>query len=393
MITTCICNALVVTGDHILEQGVLVLADGIIAFVGTEEEYAAWQQTHTFAVGEHVDAAGGWIVPGFIDIHVHGGDGHEFIHASVEAFDAITRFHARNGTTGIVATSLTLSKEELDNVLAAASSYQAGSMPGAALLGVHLEGPFISPVFSGAQNPSHIVPANLNWLEEWTTRFPGLIRIVTLAPEWEGALEAISFLAERGIVASCGHTNATYDEIQAGIASGLSHAVHTFNAMRALHHREPGTVGAVVSDDRITAEVIADGHHVHPAIIRILHRSKPKDGFLLITDAMAAAGLGKGVYDFGGLEVVVADGVARLKEGGALAGSTLTMIEAFRFAVQQVGLTVPQASRAASANPAKRLGIETRTGSIEAGKQADVLLISSEFALERVWIKGSLFQD
>lgn len=388
---TLIRNARIVSGETTLEQGVLLIEKDRIAFVGHEEEFADWKTERQAVPDVAVDAQGGWIVPGFIDIHVHGGFGHDFMNANREAYDAITRFHARNGTTGMLATTVTASKEAIDNVLAAAHSYRAGSMPGAALLGVHLEGPFISPAFPGAQNPSFIVSPNLEWLQDWTSRYPDLIRIVTLAPEREGARKVIRFLRENGIAASCGHTNATYDEIQAGIACGLCHAVHTFNAMRAVHHREPGTAGAVLSDDRITAEVIADGHHVHPACIRALHRAKPKDGFILITDAMAASGLGNGTYDLGGLAVEVDGGVARLKEGGALAGSTLTMIDAFRYAVREVGLTVPEASRAASANPAKRLGLEAVTGTIEQGKQADVLLLTPDLALQRIWIRGTEF--
>lgn len=392
MTATLIRNARIVTGGRVLERGAIVLDGGKIAFVGDKTAFAGWKNANRPAIGETVDANDGWIVPGFIDIHVHGGFGHDFMEASRDAFDAITRFHAGNGTTGMLATTVTASKEAIENVLSAAQGYMAGEMPGAALLGVHLEGPFISPAFPGAQNPAHIVPPNLAWLREWTSRFPDVVRIVTLAPEQEGALEAIRFLRERGIVASCGHTNAVYADMQAAVACGLCHAVHTFNAMRSVHHREPGAAGAVMSDDRITAELIADGHHVHPACIRMLHRSKPADGFLLITDAMAAAGLGNGVYDLGGLEVVVADGVARLRERNALAGSTLTMIDAFRFAVDQVGLTVPEASRAASENPAKRLGIDDLTGTIDAGKQADVLLLSPELDLQRIWVRGREFK-
>ncbi len=215
---------------------------------------------------------------------------------------------------------------------------------------------------------------------------------MTLAPETPGALDCIEWLDAHGIVASCGHTDASYEDIELAVSRGLKHAVHTFNAMTGLHHRKPGTAGAVLTDDRISAEVIADGHHVHFAAIKLLARMKPADRMLLITDAMSAAGLGDGEYDLGGLAVAVKDGVARLQQGGALAGSTLTMIDAFRFVVRQVGLSVEEASLMASGNPARLIGLGGSTGSLEAGKQADVLLLSEDLELQHVWVKGKRLQ-
>jgi N-acetylglucosamine-6-phosphate deacetylase len=263
-----------------------------------------------------------------------------------------------------------------------------GPMPYAQLLGVHLEGPFISAKWPGAQNPAHIVPPQLAWLADWTSRFPGLVKLQTLAPESEGALDYIEALTREGIVAALGHTDATFEQVQLAAQHGLTHAVHTFNAMRGLHHREPGTVGAVMGNPAIMAEVIADGHHVHPAAISLLAKLKGPDNLMLITDAISAAGLGSGDYRLGGLDVVVQDGVARLKEGDSLAGSTLTMFDAFRYAVRQAGISVAHASRMASGTPARRLGIDQVTGALQPGKQADVLLLDAQFELQRVWIRG-----
>ncbi|MDF2669882.1 MAG: nagA, partial [Paenibacillus sp.] len=179
-----------------------------------------------------------------------------------------------------------------------------------------------------------------------------------------------------------------YEQIEEAVEHGLNQAVHTYNAMTPLHHRKPGTVGAVLTNPRIYAEVIADGHHVHPAAIRLVMMAKNNNNLLLITDAMAAAGLGDGLYDLGGLAVVVNDGVATLKEGNSLAGSTLTMIEALRFVVEKVGVSVPEASAMTSSNAAKHLGIFELTGSLQVGKQADILLVSSDLQLERIWAKG-----
>jgi N-acetylglucosamine-6-phosphate deacetylase len=212
--------------------------------------------------------------------------------------------------------------------------------------------------------------------------------MMTLAPERPGALDTISWLSAHGIIAACGHTDATYDNIQAAVGHGLQHAVHTFNAMLGLHHREPGTAGAVLTDARLCAEVIADGLHVHPACIALLAQLKTQRNLVLITDAMSAAGLGDGDYSLGGLDVIVKDGAARLKQGGSLAGSTLTMIDAFRYVVRTVGLTVPQASVLASGNPARRLGLFDAAGSIAAGKRADLLRIGRDLALRQVWLRG-----
>jgi N-acetylglucosamine-6-phosphate deacetylase len=209
-----------------------------------------------------------------------------------------------------------------------------------------------------------------------------------IQPTAEGALDYIELLREHGIVPSCGHTDATYNQVRAAADRGLRHAVHTFNAMKAYHHREPGTVGAVLTDDRIVAEVISDGHHVHPAGIEMLRRCKGTGNIILVTDAMSAAGMPDGEYDLGGLPVVMTCGVARLKDGSSLAGSTLTMIAAIRYIVREVGIALEEVSRMASANPARQLGIDAFTGSLEIGKRADVLLLDDSLEIKRVWIGG-----
>ncbi|AGA57407.1 N-acetylglucosamine-6-phosphate deacetylase [Thermobacillus composti KWC4] len=365
-------------------SGWILLEDGIIAAMGGADKPLPPEA----ASAVRVDGEGGWVLPGFIDLHVHGGAGGDFMDADEASLRAITRFHALHGTTGMLATTLTASKERLDAAIEAVSRFTASPMPHAQLLGVHLEGPFVSFKWRGAQNPDHILPPRLDWLEDWTSRWPGLIKIQTLAPETEGALEYIGRLKACGIVPACGHTDATLADMRAAADRGLRHAVHMFNAMRPYHHREPGTVGAVLTDDRIMAEVIADGHHVHPAGIEMLIRAKGPRGVILITDAMAAAGMPDGEYDLGGLSVIMQDGVARLRDSGNLAGSTLTMIDAFRFVVRKAGVSVADASRMASLNPARQIGVDRVTGSLAPGKQADVLLLDAGLGLRRVWIKG-----
>ncbi|MDQ0724636.1 N-acetylglucosamine-6-phosphate deacetylase [Paenibacillus sp. W4I10] len=372
--------------NEILEDGVLAWRNGKILYAGVPEGLP--EQIRREALPLSVPERG-LIVPGFIDIHVHGGNGEDFMGASPEVLDKITSFHSTQGTTAMLATSMTAPKERLDSVLAEVDRYRSGEMPYAQLEGVHLEGPFFSPKWPGAQNPEHIILPDVTWLEAWEKQYPGLIRQVTLAPEREGALEVISWLREQRITAALGHTDATYEEVEKAVEAGLHHAVHTFNAMTPLHHRLPGAAGAVLSDPRISAEVIADGIHVHPAAISILAQLKQhNDQLVLITDAMSAAGLDDGEYKIGDLPVIVKHGEARLKDGGALAGSTLTMIRGFRYLVQEVGLSLNAASRAASLSPARLLGIDHRTGSLAQGKQADIVLLNAELDIEGVWVKG-----
>ncbi|MEW9698291.1 N-acetylglucosamine-6-phosphate deacetylase [Paenibacillus sp. SI8] len=378
-------NARIVTEQGLIENGVIHTSNGIISYVG---DGAAPNLETATSAAQHVDAGGSWLLPGFIDVHVHGGYGADFMDATQEALDTITRFHALHGTTSMLATTMTAAREDIDRVLGEVHSYMSKPMPYTQLLGVHMEGPFVSPKWAGAQDPNLMVPPQLAWLQDWHARFPQLVRQLTLAPEREGALEMIAWLRDRDIVAACGHTDASYADIQSAVSEGLTHAVHTFNAMKPLHHREPGTVGAILTDARVSGEVIADGHHVHPAAIRLLTMVKQPHGLLLITDAMSAAGLGDGEYELGGQAVTVKSGVARLTEVGALAGSTLTMIEALRFMVREVGVSVAEASRYASGNPARLLRLEATHGSIALGKRADLLLVNAELELERVWVQS-----
>lgn len=369
----------IVTPEGVLDRGELAIENGRIVQISAAED----------GKPADVDIGDGWVVPGFIDLHCHGGAGGDFMHATPEAFATIAEFHAKHGTTAMLATSVTAPKEDIDGMLRAASEYIAAASPrGARVLGVHLEGPFISEKWPGAQNTAYIVPPNLEWVREWTSAYPNLIRQLTLAPEKEGAVELIRELSRLGIIAAAGHTDATYEDILSAADAGLTQAVHTFNAMTPLHHRKPGTAGAVMTDPRIAAEVIADGVHVHPAVVKLLTKVKTENNLILITDAISAAGLPDGLYQLGGLDVTVNGGVARLAQGDSLAGSTLTMIEAFRFVVREAGLTVPEASRLASANAAAQLGLADEIGVIRAGARADLVLLTPGLDIVRVYRDG-----
>ncbi|WP_127572588.1 N-acetylglucosamine-6-phosphate deacetylase [Paenibacillus xylaniclasticus] len=380
-------NVNIVCGDEIV-TGSAIVSNGLIAAIQPGYTSSPITENEPGEDTTIIDGEGGWLLPGFIDVHVHGGFGSDFMDANAEAYDQITKFHASHGTTGMLATTVTASHDAIEAVLAAASDYRNSDMRYAELLGVHLEGPFLNLQWIGAQNPAYLSPPRPDWLTDWSERYPGLIRQMTLAPEREGALSLIRLLRDLHINAACGHTDATYEQIVEAVQYGLNQAAHTYNAMTGLHHRKPGTLGAVMTEDAIYAEVIADGIHVHPAAIRLLAAAKPLDKLVLISDAMSAAGLDDGNYDLGGLDVIVKDGIARLKEGGNLAGSTLTMDAALRFMIECVGVSVQQASRQASGNPATLLGIADSTGSIEAGKRADLVLLDSTWNVQRTWVSG-----
>lgn len=376
----------VVTKDSVIEDGVVVIENETIVYAGTQ---AALPLRWNEGVIETFTSENGYILPGFIDIHVHGGGGEDFMNSDENVLDTITSYHASQGTTTMLATTMTAPKDWIEKVLSEVNKYRSKEMPYAQLAGVHLEGPFISPKWPGAQNPEHISLPNVDWLISWEQQYPELVRQVTLAPEQLGAHEVIAWLKDKGIIAALGHTDATYEEVEAAVEVGLHHAVHTFNAMTPLHHRKPGVAGAVLSDERISAEVIADGIHVHPAAVSLLAQLKSKlQKLVLITDAISATGLEDGNYTLGDLPVIVKEGVARLEDGVTLAGSTLTMIRGFRFLVQEAGLGIIEASQAASHNPADLLGILDTTGTIEQGKQADLLLLDDSLQLKQVWIKG-----
>lgn len=374
----------VLTPQGLISEGVIAFSGEHIAYVGEYKNLPA--EYHHWTIDDRQENL---LIPGFVDVHVHGGAGYDFMNSDKMALDAITGFHSKFGTTTMLATTMTAPKKAIDTVLTQVSNYMYGGMSYAQIAGVHLEGPFISPKWCGAQNPQHIVPPTVTWLQKWEARYPNLIRQVTLAPEREGAKETIQWLRQHHITVALGHTDATYEEVIAAVDVGLNQAVHTFNAMTSLHHRQPGAVGAILTDKRISAEIIADGIHVHPAMVSLLASIKNEANLLLITDAMSATGLSDGAYMLGDLPVTVLKGKATLTDNpNALAGSTLTMIEGFRFLVKQANLSIEEASKVASLTPARSLGLDHLIGSLEAGKRADILMLDEELNLLNVWVKG-----
>ncbi len=330
------------------------------------------------SIREYGDANGSLplLMPGFIDIHVHGGGGSDTMEATVDAFDQIASTHARFGTTALLLTTVTESKEKIGAVLDEARRYLTLQGKGAQVLGVHLEGPFIHPSKMGAHRPDRIIDPNERLAREWFST--GVVRMITLAPERPGAHAVSSLAARQGIIAAVGHTTAQWADMQAARTAGFSHVTHLCNAMPGFHHRDVGPVGYTVMEDAMTADLICDGIHVDAAMVAALCRSIDEERLMLITDAIAAAAAPSGRYELAGLPVWVEGGACRL-EDGTLAGSVLTMAQAVRMVQRLAGVTAARAQRMASENPARRLGL-TRKGRLAEGYDADVVCLAADGA-------------
>jgi N-acetylglucosamine-6-phosphate deacetylase len=337
-----------------------------------------------------VDLEGAWLLPGYVDLHVHGGGGHS-VASSREAMDAAVAYHRTRGTTSTLVSLVTAPVDELIVQAGwAAALTRRGPTPRGCVLGSHLEGPFLSPRRRGAQNAAHMIAPDREVLARLISAGEGELRMMTLAPELDGALELIPLLREQRIIAAIGHSDATYEQARAAIQVGANHATHLFNGMGPLHHRTPGLVGAAL-EAGIPCELINDGRHVHPAVIALVCRLI--DCPILITDAIDAAGVGDGTFDLGGLAVHVQDGEARLASTRSLAGSTLTMDEALRRAVRDSGLPIEEAAAAAATNPARVLGLDDRLGSIAPGRRADLVVLDDELSVRRVMAAGEWLSE
>jgi len=325
-----------------------------------------------------VDATGLNVIPGLIDIHVHGAAGHDTMDATPAALDAMSRFFASHGVTGFLATTITNPQEALLAAVENVAAFQRTPPAGARVLGVHLEGPYINAAAKGAQPESSCRLPNLAELAMLSQAGP--VRLISLAPELSGAEIFVRATAAKGIVVAIGHTTATYEQAAAAADWGATHGAHTYNAMVGLHHRKPGTVGAILSDPRLTAEFIADGIHLHPAIVSLSVRAKGVERAALITDAMRAAGLPAGTYDLGGQPVVVDQGACWLadEQGRAtatLAGSTLTLDVALRNTMQWTGMSLAEALPLVTTTPARQAGMAGKVGTLRPGALADVTLL------------------
>ncbi len=366
--------------DGAIRDDVLIAIDGgVIADVAV-----------TTDVPVSAERAEGILVPGFVDVHVHGGDGADFMDAHEEGIERILKFHARHGTTALAATTLSASRADLHNAIETLRRFAAGTYEGAEIVAVHLEGPYINIERAGAQDRASIRPSDIHELAALINEAPRLRWMVTLAPEIEGAQALIEHFRDR-VLFSIGHTSADHATAVAALEWGAAHFTHLYNAMTGLHHRDPGVVGAALTSVHATAELIADGVHVHPAALRIAVMTMPRR-LALVTDAMRACGLPQGTYKLYDYEVQVADGAARLPDG-TLAGSVLTMGDAVKNMVELAGLPLETILPLATEVPARIAGVADRKGKIEIRYDADLVLLSPRFEVERVWTRGDALGD
>ncbi|MFS0688637.1 N-acetylglucosamine-6-phosphate deacetylase [Sporosarcina sp. 179-K 8C2 HS] len=373
-------NIQIAMPDGSVIDGEIFVEDGKIATVSSEfiEDSAL----------ERMDGQGCLVLPGFIDVHIHGADGADFMDGSEESFENIATAVPSEGTTSFLATTLTQSENDIAKAIDAGRRFMEQNESGAEMLGFHLEGPFIHPEQAGAQPVEFIRKPSFDVLERWFGEALDHLKIVTLAPECDVGLEMTERLAECGIIVSGGHTKATFADIRQAAERGLSHLTHFGNAMSGLHHREIGAVGAGFLLEQLHCEVIADGIHLSSDMMRLIYKSIGPERIILITDSMRAKGLPDGSYTLAGQDVQVVGAKATLLDG-TLAGSVLKMDEAVRM-MRDIGANLSDLIRMSSTNAAKRLGVFDRKGSIEIGKDADLVLLDAEFQVQATICRGKV---
>ena len=357
-----IVNGKVFTDGAFVEQTVHAI-DGRFAETGGETD------------GIVVEAQGCYVIPGLVDVHFHGCMGHDFCDATPEAYEAIARYEASRGVTAVCPATMTYPEEKLQTIMEAARAFEAPE-DGADLVGINMEGPFISPDKIGAQNPAYVQKADAAMFRRLQEASGGLVKLVDIAPEEEGAL---AFVDEVGddVRVSVAHTCADYDTARAAFAHGARQLTHCYNAMPGLHHRKPGPIAAAFDHPDVTPEIIADGVHIHPSMVRLAFRIFGDDRVILISDSMEATGLEDGEYSLGGQPVTVRGNLATLHDG-TIAGSATDLMACLRTAVKDMGIPLASAVKAASANPARAIGVDADYGSIKPGKIANCALLDEE---------------
>ncbi len=379
MSRTLIENGVIWQDGQFISDHTLIVSEGRVSEVLLASEVAAQPRDR------RLDSGGRYIVPGFIDLHFHGSSGFDVMDASQPALQGLCDFVARQGVTSFLGTTMADSRERIEAALTVMRGF--ADRPHSPLIGAHLEGPYLNPAFRGSQPERHLRAPQpdeyLPWLDT------GLIKLITLAPELEGGREMIRAALQRGITVSMGHSGASYDATLEFIAAGLRQITHTFNGMAGIHHRQPGIFVAASEHPDVKFEVISDGVHVHPAVIRLLVKLVGADRVLAITDAMRAAGLADGEFDMGDVEVVVKDGIARDRDG-SLAGSTLTMSQALLNMMKFCDLSLAEALPMVTSAPARAIGLYPRKGSLRTGADADIVIWDEDTGVHATLIGGDL---
>lgn len=380
MATQTVLRGNLVLPDKIMEDGELIIQDHRIIAVnprpGSRPATVHWQD--------------GWIWPGLIDLHIHGIGGYDVMDGSEKSLSQIVQRLAKTGTTGFLATTMSETFPELMRVFQSIRHYQSRHRDNA-LLGVHMEGPFIHVDRKGAQRGDALRTPSLEEVREYHDLLGGNLKRITIAPELDGSLALITYGLQYGIMMSAGHSNATYEEAVNAFNQGVTQVTHLFNAMTGINHRAPGLVGAALMDPRIAVEILVDGEHLHPETVRLVQRLKAPDRLFLVTDAMRAATVADGLYELGGQDITVKNGVARTTTG-RLAGSTLTLLRAVLNYETYTGVSLAEAVRAASLLPAHILGLRDR-GALMPGHEADIIFVSSSGENRMTWQAGQVVYD
>lgn len=373
-----IINGLVFQETGAFEPGTVYLCNDRIV---SEETYFSTEANETMT-----DAGGCYVIPGLTDIHFHGCMGSDCCDGTEEAFRVIAEYELRQGVTSITPATMTMSEEVLTGICRSAKDFSCTD--GADFCGLYMEGPFISPAKKGAQNEKYIRPADSEMLKRLQQASGGLIRTVTVAPEAEGAMD---FIRENSgsVNISLAHTSADYDTAKEALSCGASQLTHTYNAMMPFHHRAPGPIGAAADSSHCMAELICDGIHIHPAVVRTTFRMFGDDRIILISDSMRAAGLKDGKYDLGGQTVIVKGNLAVL-EDGTIAGSVTNLMDCVRTAVHEMGIPLASAVKCAAVNPAKAIGIYHDYGSLTPGKYANIVLLDQNLGLQAVFHRSDI---
>ena len=380
--------ATIITPTAVLERcAVVVSEEGRISYVGPMEEAPRVE-------GLRLDMRGKVVIPGFINIHVHGGNGITFgnMDALAEELETYSAWAAKNGVTGFLTSITAATPQELTDMIAAYVPIMEKGVSGAEALGIHLEGPFMNVEKKGAQNPDWIRNPDLEEAQGYLDAGRGWIYQMTMAPELPNAKDVAALYRKAGVVNAVAHSTADYDAAREAFLGDWTHVTHTYNAQTGLHHRKPGLVGALMSMDEITAELIADKIHVHPGAMKVLIRAVGTDRVVLITDAMEAAGLPEGTYSLLGHEVTVKEGSARLADG-TLAGSAALMNECVRNVHKDVEVSLANAVKMATLNPARAMGFSNRLGSIAVGKDASLAVIDEEVNVYLTMVKGEIVHN
>jgi len=371
-----------------IEQGYIVIENGKIKSIEkmpcfNEED---WKQAQV------IDFPNGKkLIPGFVDIHIHGANNADAMDATPDALEIMAKTLPMEGTTSFLATTMTQPVEDIEKALANIGDYIASSSQEglAEIIGIHLEGPFISEKRAGAQPLDAIKKPDKDLFIKWQELSQDQIKLVTMAPEQQGGRELIQYLKSEGIVPSMGHSDAVYEEVLAAIEAGVNHVTHLYNGMRGLHHRDPGVAGGALLHPELITEMIVDGIHIHPSIVKLTYQQKGADAIILITDSMRAKWLEDGISSLGGQKVIVKEGKALL-ENGALAGSTLKMIDAIHNMMDYTDCSLEEAIQMASYNPARQIGLLDRKGSIATGKDADLVILNEKNEVELTICRGQI---